>query len=259
MKKLLLLAVLTPLLALAQGPFDGTWRIDLKKVQAPKKPDTFLLQNGMYSCSTCVPKIDVKADGTDQKVTGSPYIDTLNVRIVDARTVEQVEKKAGKTINTFKGTVSPDGKTLTMNWTSQMESATEPVSGTTVLTRVAPAPPGAHEFSGSWRTEKFENISENALVMTFKELKDELTVSSQTGQSYTAKFDGKEYPYKGDPGIQSVSLKRINPNTIEETDKRDGKVVSVMHMTVNPDGKTMKYVVNDKLRDTTMELVAEKQ
>ena len=30
----------------------------------------------MYSCSTCTPKINVKADGQDQKVTGDPYSHT---------------------------------------------------------------------------------------------------------------------------------------------------------------------------------------
>ncbi len=54
----------------------------------------------------------------------------------------------------------------------------------------------------------------------------------------------------GDPGTTSVSLKRIG-DSIEETDKRDGKVVSVAKMTVSADGKTMTIAVDDKLHGTT--------
>ena len=39
--------LLLPLPAPAQSQFDGTWKIDMNSVQFPKKPDVFLLQNGM--------------------------------------------------------------------------------------------------------------------------------------------------------------------------------------------------------------------
>jgi hypothetical protein len=34
--------------------------------QASPKPDKYSLHNNMYECLTCVPKVAVKADGTDQ-------------------------------------------------------------------------------------------------------------------------------------------------------------------------------------------------
>ena len=82
--------------------------------------------------------------------------------------------------------------------------------------------------------------------------------STPTGQSYEAKLDEKDAPYKGDPGTTSVSLKRIG-DSIEETDKRDGKVMSVAKMTVSKDGKTMTIDVDDKLNGTTATYIAEKQ
>jgi hypothetical protein len=84
-------------------------------------------------------------------------------------------------------------------------------------------------------------------------------MSTQTGQSYTAKLDGTEAPYKGDPGTTSVSVKKVDKNTIEETDKRDGKVISVSRMTVAADGKSMTIAWDDKLHGTTGEYVAVKQ
>ena len=62
----------------------------------------------------------------------------------------------------------------------------------------------------------------------------------------------------GDPGTTSVSLKRIG-DSIEETDKRDGKVISVGKMTVSADGKTMTIEVDDKLHGTKATYVAVKQ
>ena len=98
----------------------------------------------------------------------------------------------------------------------------------------------------------------DALLFTYKSGGDSLSYSTPTGQSYTAKLDSTDAPYVGDPGTTSVSLKRIG-DSIEETDKRDGKVISVSKMTVAPDGKTMTIVVDDKLHGTSSTYVAVKQ
>src|SRR5512143_3262334 len=105
-KAMLLLAVLGLAGALwAQSPFDGTWKVDLNKAQFPDKPDVFAIQNGMFICSTCDPKIDVKADGTDQAVKGSKEFDTLTVKIVDDKTVQFTRKKSGKVVSSSKESV----------------------------------------------------------------------------------------------------------------------------------------------------------
>ena len=67
---------------------------------------------------------------------------------------------------------------------------------------------------------------DSVLTVTYRVSDDDLTMTDQVGDSYTAKFDGKDYPYKGDPGVTTVSLKKIDANTIEETDKLNGKVIS---------------------------------
>jgi hypothetical protein len=263
MKKLLWFGLLTSLLmpvaAMAQSAFDGTWKIDLNKVQMPKKPDVYLLQDGMYHCKTCVPPIDIKADGEDQKVTGHPYYDAVNIKVVDDRTIEETDKKNGKTVATSKTTVSPDGNTANFEFTDSSNTNANPVTGKGENTRVAKGPAGSHAISGSWRTTKFENVSDNGLTVTYKTEGDSLSMSSPTGQSYTAKLDGTDAQYQGDPGTNGVSVKRLGKNTIEETDKRDGKAISVARMTVAADGKTMTIAVSDKLHGTTSQFVAQKQ
>ena len=82
-------------------------------------------------------------------------------------------------------------------------------------------------------------------------------MSAPTGQTYTAKVNGPDAPMKGDPGVTSVSLKMIGTNTLEETDKRNGKVISVFKLTVASDGKTAKAVAEDKLQNRTTEFAVD--
>src|ERR1035438_9028450 len=97
-------ALLMPMLAAAQSAFDGTWKIDMNKVNFPKKPDVFLLQSGMYECKSCTPPYAIKADGTDQPVSGHPYFDTVAIKVVNDK-IEETDKKQGKVVSTSTSTV----------------------------------------------------------------------------------------------------------------------------------------------------------
>jgi hypothetical protein len=255
----LLVGLLMPAMVMAQSAFDGTWKFDLKTAKFPEKPDVYLLQDGMYHCKTCVPPLDVKADGQDQKVSGQPYYETKSVKVVDERTIEENDKKNGKTVTTSKTWVSADGNTLMFEFTDSSATNGDPVTGKGEETRVAKGPSGSHAISGSWRMSKMDVLSDNALAITYKVEGDSLSMNSPTGQTYTAKLDGTDAPYKGDPGTTSVSVKRVDKNTMEETDKRDGKVISVARMMVSADGKTMTFKVEDKLHGTTSQFTAAKQ
>jgi hypothetical protein len=104
-----------------------------------------------------------------------------------------------------------------------------------------------------------ENVSESASMIMFRVEAGNLHMSNPTGQSYTAKLDGTEAPFKGDPGQTSVSVKQIDKSTIEETDKRDGKVIGVQRFEITPDGKTIHITVHDMLQNTTTTAFAAKQ
>jgi hypothetical protein len=54
---------------------------------------------------------------------------------------------------------------------------------------------------------------------------------------YTANYDGKDYP-QNSPVADAVSLRRIDANTVERTDKKAGKVVQVLTSVMAKDGKT---------------------
>ena len=238
MKALTVCALLVSFAAFADSPFDGTWVAKDESMTLDQKPYVFSLASGVFENKTAVPPYKVKADGTDQPVKGHATFDTVAVKSDAPDSLTTSVKKADKAMGGSTYSVSADGKTLTQKWSDQ--SGTEAASGENIYTRVGPGPKGAHAASGSWRLTKSQNTSANARTLTYKSTADGMSFSAPTGQSYTAKFDGKEVPIAGDPAGTTVSLKKVNASSFIETDHVKGKVVEVDHWTVAPDGKTMK-------------------
>lgn len=224
---------------------DGTWKADLSTMKVDSKPDQFLLKGGQFSCPTCTPPLTVAADGAMHPVTGRPYADAISVKVDDDHTVTRTGQKAGKTTSTGKYSVSADGKTLTI--TFEDDTGTKPVTGSLTETRVAPAPAGAHAISGSWQQDKPPtSVSDEGLTTTFKLDGNVLHMTSPTGQSYDATIGGPDVPIKGDIGGTTAAVTKSGDSLVE-TDKRDGKVVSVTTMTPGSDGKL--HVVNEDKRN----------
>ncbi|HKN23004.1 MAG TPA: hypothetical protein VJX73_16380 [Terracidiphilus sp.] len=254
---LALAALCLATVAKAQSPFDGTWKTDLSQTKFSPKPLAFYISQGWYHCVTCNPTFDVAADGQDHAVTGQSY-DTISVTIVDPHTISIATKKGGQADYEQTRTVSADGKTLTVKSTGHPVSGGAPTSFEATAKRSGMAPAGVHATSGKWVIQK-ETGSENGLLVTYKTNGDQFTMTSPTGETYTAKFDGADYPVTGAHSYNGVSLKKINANTIEETDKRDGKVIDVSTMTISANGKMMTIVDNDNLTGRTSTYVAKKQ
>ncbi len=82
----------------AQSPFDGTWKTNTAQTKFSPKPNVFYLSQGWYHCVSCNPAFDVKADGTDQAVTGQSY-DTISVKEADPNSIAVTAKKDGKPIS----------------------------------------------------------------------------------------------------------------------------------------------------------------
>jgi len=256
MKGLLMLLCIAPTMAVAAGPFDGTWKTDVDSFQMSGTPNAYEISQGMYRCTSCVPQINVKADGTDQRVTGHDYYDTVAIRIVNDDSVEQTSKKGGKVVGTDALTVSDDGNTLTEKWVDY--TGAQPAKGTTTSKRVSAGPAGSHRLSGTWQQDRFSEGSDSLVTVKYESTADGLKME-WNGVSYDAKFDGKEYLTKNDPGNTMVSLKRIDPNTIEETDRRNGKVTDIIRITVSADGKSLSVVDTDPVRNTKMTYTMIKQ
>lgn len=236
-------------------PINGTWKTDLASIKIDTKPDELLLKGGQFTCPTCTPAIAVAADGAFHPVD-RPYADHMSIKVDDDHNVTRTNQKGGKTTYVQKFSVSPDGNTLTVNFSDT--SGTKPVTGTYTETRAGPAPAGAHAISGSWKPNAPTNVSDEGLTVTISADNDMLHLSTPSGQSYDAKLDGTETPIKGDIGGTTASVKKLGPGSYEETDKRGGKVTDIITMTVGADGKLTTKDEN-KLNGSTSTSVATKQ
>lgn len=260
MKKLIFLGAvagfLLPLATLAQSNLDGTWKVDMNRARMTK-PLVILFQDGVLKQDLGFPGVPLKADGQYYPVSGDPRIDAVSLTVVDDRHLEVKEQKNGRIVSTTQIELSPDSNTTTETL-SDSSTSTTPVTEKVIFKRVASAPPGSSPFSGSWLEVKVA-ASDSAITFTFATQGDSVHLTTPTGYSYTAKVDGTEAPFNGDPGVTVVSLKRIDPNTYEETDKLGDQVVYVAHMTVAADGKTMSIKTHNFRRQSTYEYVAVKQ
>jgi hypothetical protein len=258
MKNLLFVAsLLLPAMMFAQSPFDGTWKTDMSASKLSQKPSVWSLNHGMYECETCAPKVKVKADGQDQPVTGQTY-DTLAVQVVDANTVHLTTKKAGRTMSDQMRKVSLDGKMMKASATNYPADGSQPFKTEVSFARVSEGTGGSNAIAGSWR---IQSINEDAAgrTTTWKGTADGLSMSTPTGVSWDAKFDGKEYPVKGSDANETVSVKKLSDRSVEVTEKHDGKLFEVDKITVSPDGTKMTTVSDNKQTERVSTFIDEKQ
>ena len=79
---------------------------------------------------------------------------------------------------------------------------------------------------------------------------------------FAAKYDGNDYPYIGDPRLDTISYIRIDANAVDWVTKKGGKMVGRGRSIVSKDGKTRTVTArekDDKGQDTTRTLVFDKQ
>lgn len=70
-------------------------------------------------------------------------------------------------------------------------------------------------------------------------IKTEPASGAPQAWSYTTNLDGKESPITGNnPNADSVTVKRIDANTLESTSRKGGQVTATQRNVVSADGKT---------------------
>lgn len=63
---------------------------------------------------------------------------------------------------------------------------------------------------------------------------------------YTLKYDGKEYPLKGNPTADAITARQIDAHTFERTNLKNGKLVVTIKTVISEDGKTRTVYWNGK-------------
>jgi len=247
-------ALLLPAVALAGTGFDGTWKPNLQSMKTTGKPLTLLLAGGEYTCSTCDPPYTVKADGAEHKVPGQAYFDTAQVTVTGPNSAEIVLKQGSKEMVRFSDTVAADRMTFTSRVTNHFGA--QPETDELTVRRVGAAPADSHPLSGSWLEQR--HVGGELRPVQYRMTAEGFQMRGN-GQSYDARFDGKECPVAGDPGKTTVSFRKIDDATVEETDHRQGKVVDKIRLSLAKDGNTITVIDKDIAHGQTVTYTLEKQ
>jgi hypothetical protein len=96
---------------------------------------------------------------------------------------------------------------------------------------------GADGSAPQWRTMVLEKSGDSIKHTTDTQLVTNATNFLRV--EYTAKLDGKDYPVQNSSTMDTVSLRQVNPTTIERVAKDRGQVVEKATFTLSPDGKVL--------------------
>ncbi len=109
---------------------------------------------------------------------------------------------------------------------------------------------------GTWKLNeaksKFPPMSPKNTMVVYEAMGDKVKVTvdgvngegKPTHNEWTGMFDGKDYPLVGDRNADMRSYKKVNGNTMELTNKKDGKVTATGKIVVSADGKTRTVTVH---------------
>ncbi len=245
--------------ALADSPWDGTWKIRTDSMTMAGKPDRFQIKNGVYSCSTCIPAYSVATDGAFHHVAGKDYWDEVAIKVVDDHRADYTYRRAGKVVSVNSETVSADGNTLTMTAHNTNNGGSVPIDSTATATRVGAPMTGAHLISGVWQEQRPSSVSDAALLMTIKVEGKTLHMTSPMRETLDAPIGGAYTLNVGDPGRTMTKVEQPGPRTMKFTDMRAGKVVNTSAFVLSADGNTIAAKSTDPRTGNTSTAVAVRQ
>ena len=233
-----LVALLTPLPLIAGTPFAGTWVVQPSLTEFGGKSLGLSIDARTYKRTTCMVANEVPADGADHPLTDDPFFDAMSVRIQDKRTVEVVQKTAGKV--TWRGTYSVDRDLRSMVLRYDDRRPNIPVTGEFRFEREGDAIPAAHALTGTWRPVKVLNLSPSGSTLEIQDTDGGMLLHASDGRSLNIKFDPhSNEPLQGYLAGAMVHMGRRAPNTVQINRTQNGMLVEFALGTVADDGQTM--------------------
>lgn len=171
-------------------------------------------------------------NGHDSPAPGNLGFNQIELRRMDKRQAEVLEKKDGAVVATVREKLSKDGHELTTT-----TAATGKADQITVWTRTGGTKSANDLFVGEWTEDLSKTRMRQGLVLKIEE-DGTGAIHFQGDYNYTARFDGKEYDLKNSRN-DSVTLQLVDPHTVDEIYRRDEQVSQTDRWVVSPDGQQM--------------------
>ncbi len=250
---LVLVCLLGGALYAADSPFCGKWKLNLEKSKiAGEQMKIADLGGNKYKITFGNTSDTVVADGTDQAVH---FGRTVAITPQGSNVWKMVEKKDGKVTSSMTHSLSPDGKTQTIQGTD-----TKPDGSTSDFNVAMKRVGGGTGWAGTWESTEVKIGSPDEWEIAAYE-GDGLTFDTPAYQdTISMKFDGKDYEEKGPnvaPGSAS-SGKRLDAHTLDIADKVKGEVMDHTKYVVSPDGKTLTLTIHEIGQPHAMTIVYDK-
>jgi hypothetical protein len=218
----------------ATSAFTGTWKLNPSKSTLTDQMKVEAAGPNKYNLIFSGDNIEtVTADGTDQP---GLFGTTIAVTADAPDSWKVVRKKNGSITIIGLWKLSPDGNTLTDNFTGYRPDGT-----TSNLHYIYKRTAGTTGFPGTWESTT-EDVN-SAFELRIKPYRDDGLSFVYPGGSMikSMKLDDKGYPGSGPnaPAGYTSSIKRVNAQTLQMTDRMKGKLFDTQKIELSPDGNTL--------------------
>ena len=220
----------------AQDPRVGNWT--LVSAQGSLEPANKLsiapLKDGVHVAMAGETKLDftAKFDGHDVPAPGNLGFNQIELKRIDKRQAQVIEKKDGAVVSTVRDKISADGNELTV--TTTRKGHPDQVA---VWTRSGGVKVEDNLFAGEWTEDLGKTLMRQSVPLKI-EADGSGGVRFAWDYSYTARFDGKPHDLRNSRN-DSVTLALVDAHTVDAVYKRDNQMAQKDRWVVSADGKQM--------------------
>ncbi len=230
----LTICLLAGTLRAATDPFTGKWKLNPSRSVLTDEMKVEAIGPNKYNLIFSGDNVEtIVADGTDQP---GLFGTTLSVTVEAPDSWKVVRKSNGRTTIIGLWKLSADGNTLTDSFTGH-----RPDGSTSNLHYIYKRTAGTSGFPGTWESTT-EQVN-SAFELQIQPYQDDGLSFIYPGGSMikSMKFDDKDYPGSGPnaPAGYTSSLHRVNAQTLQMTDKMNGKLFDTQQIELSPDGKAL--------------------
>jgi hypothetical protein len=220
----------------AADPRTGSWKLVLAQ-SSLDPPDRLVIVSTaatVHVSMTGETHLDftAKTDGKETPAPSNPLFDEVQLRRINKKQVQVIEKKNGTDVATIHNVLSKDGKELTL--TTSRPGRADQIS---IWLRTDAAKGALDPFAGEWAQDVSKTRMRQGLPLKIDAIGAD-GVRFVYDYSYTARFDGKRYDLHNSPN-DTVQLMQVDAHSLDAIYRRDEQITQKDHWIVAPDGKTM--------------------
>ncbi|MGC2477639.1 MAG: hypothetical protein WA485_25095 [Candidatus Sulfotelmatobacter sp.] len=244
MHKLALLGLFAALQIGAADPRIGSWTLisAQSSLDPPNKLSITSVHGAVHVAISGEKHLDftAKVGGHETAVQGNPAFNQIELRKIDRRQVELIQKKDGTIVATIRDKLSKDANELTS--TTLQNNHADQIS---VWTRTGGKKSATDLFAGEWTQDLSKTRMRQGLILKIEsDGKDGVRFSGSF--SYTAHFDGKQYDLKNSSN-DTVSLQLVDSHTVDSTYRRDDQITQRDRWVVSANGAEMTLTTTGTL------------